>query len=335
MKDFKIQSTLILEEIKKAQRLLLHLHPSPDPDSVGSALAFYQVLKNMGKEAVVIAGDSPLPQSLSFLPCFNEIEEKNFFEIDQSAFDLFIVLDSSNEGMISKQEKVVFPEGMKTVVIDHHVSNSAYGDINLIDGNAPATAEILFHLFEDWKIEITPDIAVCLFIGLYGDTGGFRYPQTTSQTFLIASRLVDIYPRFSAVLSLMNSQNTPGQLTYRSLAYSQIEVVGAGKIALVALGYDIIKEKDFTEEDMSNAQIPNNLITVKDWVMGISLVEKKEGQVFLSIRCRDSHIDASRLATSLGGGGHAGAAGAMIEGSFVEIKTRVLQLLAEFFPELF
>jgi len=331
----KEKSVKILEAVRGAKKILLHLHPSPDPDSIGSALSVYHVLLGLGKDVSVIAGDSPLPVSLSFLPGFEKIVEKNFFEIEQSDFDLFIILDSSNAGMVSKKDEVKFPETMKTIVIDHHPSNDQYGSINLVDEKSPATAEILFRLFKEWQVELTPDIALCLFIGIYGDTGGFRYPKTTDQTFLIVSELVRLYPEFPAVLALMNSQNTPGQLAYRALAYGQIEVLGNGQAALVSISNEKISDKKFTDEDMSNAQIPNNLISVKDWVLGISLVEKKPGQIFLSMRCRDRHLDVSLLATKLGGGGHLGAAGAMIEGDFTQAKKDLEKLLREFYPELF
>ena len=120
-------SSVILDEIKKAKKILLHLHPRPDGDSVGSSLAMMQVIEGMGKDVVVIKGDSPLPKYLSSLPGFSKIVEKNFFEVDLSEFDLFISQDSGSFNMISNLGDIKFPETMKVIVIDHHISNTNYG----------------------------------------------------------------------------------------------------------------------------------------------------------------------------------------------------------------
>lgn len=335
MNIYKEKSKEILSAIKEADNILLHLHPSPDPDSVGSALAVYHALRSMNKKVTVIGGDSSLPESSSFLPGFAEIEAESFFTVDTSAYDLFIVLDSGSKEMISKHGEITFPASMKTVVIDHHISNQGYGDINLVDPEAPATAQILFELFSLWGVEITPDMAICLFVALYGDTGGFRYPKTTKRTFTIAGELVDIYPDFPAVLALMNSQNTPGQLSYRALAWSKIEILGQGKMAMVAIPYADIAEHNFSEADLDGAQIPNNLISVRDWVVGVSLVEKKPGQIFMSLRSRDSHIDVSKVATLLGGGGHAGAAGGLLREEFSLSKEKLVLNFKKLYPDLF
>lgn len=101
---------VILAEVEKAKKILLHLHPRPDGDSVGSALSMMHVLEGMGKEVTVIKGDSPLPQYLSVLPGFSKIVPQNFFETDLSQFDLFIIQDSSTPGFVSLLGEVVFPK---------------------------------------------------------------------------------------------------------------------------------------------------------------------------------------------------------------------------------
>jgi bifunctional oligoribonuclease and PAP phosphatase NrnA len=102
----------ILEEIKKSDNILLHLHPRPDGDSIGSALAMHHVLKSLGKKTTVIKGDSPLQKNLSFLSGYDEILEKNYFEIDINDFDLFIILDAASPEMISKIKPVIFPPNL-------------------------------------------------------------------------------------------------------------------------------------------------------------------------------------------------------------------------------
>jgi phosphoesterase RecJ-like protein len=93
--------------IKESDSILLHLHPKPDPDSIGSALATYHALRSIGKKVTIMAGDTPLPEVFSFLPGFDDIVHKNYFEIDLNDFDLFIILDSGSKQMVSRKEEIV------------------------------------------------------------------------------------------------------------------------------------------------------------------------------------------------------------------------------------
>ncbi len=105
------------DEIKNARHTLLHLHPKPDPDSIGSALAMYHALKGLGKEVTIIKGDSELPEIFAVLPGYDAIAHKNYFELDLSGFNLFIIQDSGSKQMISRKGEVVFPPMLKTIVL--------------------------------------------------------------------------------------------------------------------------------------------------------------------------------------------------------------------------
>ena len=150
---------VIWDEIQKSQSILLHCHPNPDADSIGSALAMMHMLEGIGKKVTIIAGDSDLPRNMAHLPGYEKIERKSFFEIDLKSYDLFLIQDSGAINQISKKGTITFPEHLKTIVIDHHASNPGFADINLIDLSYPATCQIIFDLFKEWNIKITPPIA--------------------------------------------------------------------------------------------------------------------------------------------------------------------------------
>jgi len=143
------ESKQILEEIKKANRILLHCHPMPDPDSVCSALAMKFALESLGKQVTVIKGDSDIPEAFMHFPGAHDIVKKNFHEINQDDFDSFIVLDSASTVMISMKNTPVFPLSIKTISIDHHPTHTRFADINLVDDSSPATAFILFNLLNN------------------------------------------------------------------------------------------------------------------------------------------------------------------------------------------
>src|ERR1035437_290287 len=172
----KKEAPKIFAAIKAANNILLHCHPSPDPDSVGSALAMKFALESLGKKATVIRGDSEIPQAFMHFPGADSIVPKNFFEVDLKEFDLFIIQDTGNLDRVSHLGEMKIPSSLPTIVIDHHISNHGFGTlVNLVDVSYPSTSLILFDLFKVWNIRITEDIAGDLFIGAYTDTGGFRY----------------------------------------------------------------------------------------------------------------------------------------------------------------
>jgi len=326
---------VIWKEIQKAKKILLHCHPNPDPDSIGSSLALYLMLKNMGKDATIIYGDSKKKTQYEFIPGFDEILEKNFSEINPKNFDLFIACDSAGLEQISNRAKVEFPQGLKVINIDHHQTNTNYGHINLIETNSPATAQIIYELMQEWKVKITKDMATNLFLGIYTDTGGFKYPKTSSETFLIASQLVKIAPDFSgAVFNLENSLE-PQQFAYLQLALNSLEHYFGDRVALCANSYEDLKKNSIEARHTEKMEVSNLLKSVIGWDIGIAFTELDKGYCNVSLRTRDStKYDLSKLAKAIGGGGHAAAAGGRIKLPFDQAKKLLLEKIKETFPEL-
>lgn len=325
----------IKDEIDKAHKILLHCHPNPDPDSVGSSLAMYHALRAMGKQVTVIAGDSEKPENLAVLPGFADIKQQTYGETDLSEFDLFVVLDSGSTNMITRSVPVEFPEHLQVVVVDHHSSNPGYGKINLIETEYPAVAQILCDLFEIWQVPLTADIAVCLFVGVFYDTGGFRYRKTTAHTFAVVARLAEFHPDFSSIISSISDQLLPDHLYYRGLAYDHIDVLGKNNVAIIALSRTDIENRKIDEEGIKNQSLASTLITVRGWDIGISIIEKKPGHNEISFRSRYPDVfDVAKIAELLGGGGHKVAAGVLVLGTNEEAKAKVIKAVYTVHPEL-
>jgi len=299
----------LLEIIKASKKVLLHLHPRPDGDSIGSALGMKHTLTEMGKEVTVIKGDSPLPAYLSHLPGFDTIVQKNIFEIDLSAFDLFLIQDSGSMDQISNLGPIIFPPTLKTVCIDHHVSNTGYGQLNLVDSAFPAVCDLLVSLLVSWGITINTNAALCFMIGIFTDTGGFRYRGVTSRTFSNAALLAEIAPDFSKILFAMDNSNTKEKFVYEGLAFSSIHTYVNGRVAISEVSYADLQAKNIPRE-ATKAEVSNLLKSVVGWDIGVSAVEEAPGEIKFSMRTRDPEkLDLSVIALELGGGGHKGAAG--------------------------
>lgn len=326
-KNIKELAPKVLEYINNSKSILLHCHPSPDPDSVGSVLAMKFALESLNKKVTVIKGDSDIPEAFSHFPGFNDIVQKNYFEINKQDFDLFLILDSGSVNMVSMKDEVKF-ENMKTVVIDHHFSNKGFGDFSLIDSSYTSTGEMLFDIFKCWNIEIDHNIAVNLFIGMYTDTGGFKYEAVTINTYEIAANLVRIAPDFHKYLFIMENSNKPEDLRFQGLALSSITNYLNDNIAISAIPLNKLKENNLlnANQKMSLHSISNMLKSVIGWNIGISMIELEPNIVKISFRTRDSDVfDVSKIAVALGGGGHKAAAGATLKMSCDDAVKKVVE----------
>lgn len=325
----------IWHEIQKANHILLHCHPNPDPDSVGSSLAMMHSLESINKKAIVIAGDSELKSSYKQFPGAEKIVLKNFFEIDLEKIDLFLILDSSGRQQISKKNKVIFPDTMRSITIDHHPSNLGGENIDLIADEYPATAQILFDLLKYWKINITPEAAINLYLGLYGDTGGFKYPKTTFYTLQAASELAKLNPNFPELIFNYENNNEPGTLRFQGLALSNIENYFQNQVAISCSSFDELQKHQIKYRHTQNVEISNLLKSVNGWELGVSMIETTIGESSLSFRTRDSKkYPVHKIAIALGGGGHPAAAGATVYKPFEEAKKYLLSTIQKTFPDL-
>jgi phosphoesterase RecJ-like protein len=276
-------------------------------------------LEQLGKKVTVIKGDSDLSKGFMHFPGAKDIVLKNFSEIDRTKYDLFIVLDSSTLDRVSGLVDVSSFGEIKLINIDHHVSNTGFGYINMIVSDYPATAQILYDLFLKWGIEINDNIATNLFIGIYTDTGGLKYRNVSRRTYEIMADLVTKAKNFSECIDKMENSNTPEVLAFVGLAMNNIRTFCQGRVAISAITFEELKRRNIKESDMGIMQISPLLRSVDGWDLDIALIETKPGKIKVGLRTRDESVfDLTKLATALGGGGHKSAAGALIKDSSIE-----------------
>ena len=304
----------IQRAIDKSKNILLCLHPSPDGDSLGSCLAMYEYLSSLNKHPTLISGDSQTPQDFKFLAGFDKIINKNIAQIKLEKYDLFIGIDSSSLDQITKLKEIKFPPNLKTINIDHHITNTSWANINLVDTNSPAAGQIVYYFLKYLKATLTPDMANNLFVGIYTDSGGFRYLNTNQDTFLAAADLSVLSPNFSQIIFNLENNETPGRLFFKAVALKNIDLYFNDNLAISSVSQIELSQKNINVEDTQNSNISNILKSVVDWNIGASLVETEANVCNLSLRTRDSiKYDVSKLAQALGGGGHPTAAGAQIK----------------------
>lgn len=317
---------LILAEVHKAKHILLHCHPNPDPDSVGSALAMKWALTGMGKKVTLIAGDHPVPQAFRHFPGAADIEPKNFFEVDLAQFDLFIALDISGTNRVSALKPVVIPETLKIVVIDHHVSMSQFGAVNLIETSYPATAQILFDLFREWNVAMTPGIAANLFIGIYTDTGAFKYNSVTPYTYEVAAELAKHIPSIPQLIQAMDYSATPGELAFYGRVLNNVRTYHNDRFAISLVTHDMMKSSHISLEEADAGRVASFLNRVRTWEISCICVEYEPGLTKISFRSKDADkFNVAKLAEAFGGGGHKNAAAVRLTMTPEEAERKVVE----------
>ena len=141
------ESQAILEQIVKSNNILINCHRGPDQDSVGSATAMYQILTNMNKNVTMICPDK-VPGDCQFIPFSDKVQTIDYSWFDFSPYDLFFILDSGDLQQVDRTPNLRLPP-IKKIVIDHHITNTRFGDINLVDGSISSVAELVYRIFKD------------------------------------------------------------------------------------------------------------------------------------------------------------------------------------------
>ncbi len=320
----------IWQEIESATTILLHMHPTPDGDSAGSSLALRDVLAEMGKDVTLIQGDSELPDYLRHLPGAEFVEPHPYGAVETGEIDLFIILDSAALSQISRQTDVVFPENMRTVVIDHHGTNQGYGDVNWIDSGYVATAHMVYDLLQANQVSISHDAAMCLYVGMFTDSGGFQYPPTNGHTLRAAADLADKAPDFHEYIFHINNTFDPENMYYRGMALNNIELFHNGKIAISVVSANELNSKGIMPDQADKSFIANQLKSVVGWDVAVGMVETEPGYVKASFRTRKPDIyHLGKITEMLGGGGHQAAAGLTLKTSLSDAKRQIVAAVLE------
>lgn len=316
-------SAKILEILKKSKRILINVHISPDADSVGSALAFYEYLTNLKKEVKVICPDK-LPEDNIFLPFSDKVEKVDFTNFDFSDWDLFLVLDSSSWDRVTGNVDSKLP-GVDIILIDHHITSKKFGKISLVDDSVSSTSELIYFLFEDWKVILSKTITQNLLAGIIGDTGIFQYPNVTPETLGVARDLI---------IKGANKNEIVENL-YRNYPFNQIKLWGVildrmqfdkeNRFVYSAIPNEIYKEY---QEPIGSKETAAGMFTpvVKNSDFGMIMIEQEKNKLSVSFRSKKD-FDVSEVAEALGGGGHKLAAGVTIRDT--EFEKAVEKVLLE------
>ena len=305
----------ILEEIKKAEKIVILTHENPDGDAVGSSLALYNALKDFGKNPDVIIPE--YSRCFEFLPGAENIKK----ESDIEEYDLAISLDAATIKMLNGWAKY-FENAKSKIVIDHHGTNTMYGDINFVNPDSPACAQVLIVLFQYFGIKITKEIGTCILTGIITDTGGFKYSGTNVETFEFVAELLNRGVNVSKIYRRVLETTTRTSFELRRIAETRLEFLYDNKVAFTYI--TLRDEEEVHSETGDHEGIVNIGKCIEGVEVSVFVRELKDNKGWkVSLRSNE-YVNVSDVALLFGGGGHPRAAGCNIQGELHIVKDKIL-----------
>ena len=303
----------IIEEINNAESIVILTHENPDGDAIGSSLALYNGLKQIGKDADLIIPE--FPQTFEFLKNSKEVKKEGKTE----KYDLAIALDC---GDIKRLDGFAnyFEDANVRISIDHHSANTMFADYNFVNPMAPACCQILVTVLEALGIEIDKEIGACLLTGIITDTGGFKYSGVTSETFEFAAELLNKGVNVSNIYKKVLQTLSKPSFELRRRAMNRLEFLEEGKIAFT---YITLKDE---EETMAGSNSHDGIVEMGRDIEGVEIsifFREKEDGYKISLRSNE-YVNVSDICLMFSGGGHIRAAGGSINLPFEQAKQKVI-----------
>ncbi|WP_158750938.1 bifunctional oligoribonuclease/PAP phosphatase NrnA [Acidobacterium sp. S8] len=303
----------VLQAIEAGQRFLVSAHARPDGDAVGSMLACSMILEQLGKHVEMVSCDR-VPLIYRSLPCASAIRQVS--RVDGN-YDAVILLEC--DGI--ERSRLRGLEGRKLINIDHHASGRTFGQVNWIDTEACAVAEMIYELAMLAGVHVTPEMANCLYAAVLTDTGSFCYEGIGAHTFDLAAELVRHGARSAVIAKDVYFSHPMSKMLLLGAALSTLR--RDGRIAWMWVTHEDMLRTHAAEEDCEG--LANYGIGIAGVDVAIFLRELSNHRVRLSMRSKGD-VNVARIAERFGGGGHQHASGCTLDGPLPEAAEMIVNV---------
>lgn len=312
------RATEVARVIDDAGSIFISCHEQPDGDAVGSLIALRSMLVGLGKRVHAAAPDPP-PSRFDYLDGIDELAD------GPPPFrpDLGIALDCDGSARLGGLEAALL--AADTVVdIDHHRSESAFGDVRYVDDDAASTACLVARIADALDLSLTPSQATALYTGLIADTGGFRFANTTPEALRLGADLVAAGADPEDVARRIFSSRPLSAARLEARALSSLHMLDGG-LLIASLSRD-----DFIETGAHPSDTDGVIDSFRD-VTGarVAVLMKETEPDEWHVSMRGNGVDVASIAVRFGGGGHTFAAGCTLTGDRDEVRRRLTQSLRE------
>ena len=298
-----IRHQQIYDELLSAQHPVFISDERIDGDSLGSALAMVDFMKQHGRPRPSVFVTSSIPEIYQSLPHIEMCTSQKTIFSDPS-IDLLVVFDCSDAEYVNELRKLI-PSSPRLINIDHHKTNALYGDVNQVIVGSPATAEVVYRFFEHHKLIPSKSAAICLLTGLCFDTTAFSNSATNERALHVASQLVLSGARVHDAIRAMFKNRSISALRVWGIALERLHFHPEFDCIITCLTREYTEQNQVVDEEVDG--LSNFLSLVTDTDTLYVLRETGDGDVKVSMR--SSSRDVSVIAKAYGGGGHEKAAG--------------------------
>ncbi len=310
----------MIKALRKAPKVALFSHVSPDGDCIGTMLAVGLALEKMGKE-VSFYNPNPVPSYLSFLPVSSRISQ----ELPSPQPTVLLFVDCTDLGRVNMSSFDISADS--TVLnLDHHISNLFFGDINWVDSQACAAGELALTLIRQLGVELDVDMATNLYTAIVTDSGCFEYSNTTAQTHRLTADLLDSGVDFSSIHHKIFNQKPLAQIKLLQCALDGLEIHADGQLALMNLSADDF-QKSGAEQEMSEGLV-NHARSIAGVEVAVLLKEVGPHEIKVGLRS-NLWLNVNEIAALFKGGGHQRAAGCTLRMPMAEAKQSITTAIEE------
>ncbi len=309
----------LVELLQQSKTLLVVSHVNPDADAYGSSCGLMIALQARGKRVDCFNVDGAV-ERFHFLPGVSTVQSSLK---DQEQYDCIVVCDCGDrkrvgDGIFERLQGF----GVPIVNIDHHISNELFGTLNHVQIDTASTSELIFQILNSLGYEIPGEAAQCLLAGIIGDTGSFRYSNTTAETFETAAILLRAGANPSEIARGLYSAFPVSAIKLQAEAMRDLKLHFDGQVA------EVLVTQEMFMRYSSNAEYTDFLVERARDIQGVraSFFIREDGDFWkVSMRAQPETWNVSEIATSFGGGGHIQAAGFRYRGDLQTLRTRILE----------
>jgi phosphoesterase RecJ-like protein len=306
----------ILDAIRAAKTICVVGHIRPDGDCIGSQLGLTLALRAEGKK-VCCWNEDLMPQKYRFLDRDDDFQPPR----RGLKFDCVIATDCASFERLGKIGAFI-ARRKPLINIDHHESNTRYGDLNWVSPRDPSTGELIYRLLKIARWPVTPRIADCLFTAVSTDTGSFQYPSTRPGTFHVGAELVTHGADLAKICGEVYESFPLSRARLLKLLYSKFKLTHADRIA-----YFWLKQADLARvgaESNDTEGLIDHIRAIEPVIVACVFEEIEPELTRISLRSKTGQVNVNEIAAQFGGGGHPAAAGARIVGHPLSTQRRVI-----------
>ena len=289
----------VIDTLKRPQKTLILCHKNPDPDTLGSAFGLKHILEYLGSAAYVACGERPSKK-------FDFITNGNSLEFDGEEYERIIAVDVASPMQLGDLSFLV---DKVDLIIDHHAMNTRFAPY--YEDLGASCAEIIFSIYKELKINLPKNFFECIYAGMTGDTGGFRYSNVTSRSMEYGAEVISHGIDHAEINRIIFDSKTLGEIKAQKLTFEKMELLCDGALAIIMFTNEMKEQSSICDEDISD--IVNCIRSIEGVLVAVSIKQGTRDPQKFSISSRaNCDIDVSAVCASLGGGGHVRAAGATL-----------------------